>query len=1766
MSIKSQKIRALVDTGSHVTCLSSRIVSKIGLTIDSLKTGDAVAYSAANGSKLNVLGTVEVDLVLNGLHVPFTATVIDNLSESCIIGSDFLRYTSAKIDYQQGVVSFEHDLIRLPVSSGVRRVNYVRASVNTVLPPMTGNTVPVRVAKQFIRKDIMIEPHLNNASQNYAVVSCIQRPKSRESFCQMVNFTDGPVVVVKNQKIAVASRINPRRCCKPFRTSIDAVSGSRDRQLGGGDENRSTEQTMVPSKLSDYESFLSEYKFKINPELSEAQQLELCTLLYEFRDTFSRNLKEIGCYKNFEVDLDVIDKKPFYIRQYRMPEFQQKIAQAEIDDMVENGLLVPNPRSKYNSPWLLVKKRNGAHRLVVDLRQGANKVCHSWTFNSKTISEIVDQISMSQSNYYSELDLMSGFWQLSLSPASRDLITITAPNQMRYSATRMPQGLHSSSSFFNLALHTALQSELGANLALYVDDLSCFTETFEEHTRKLRRIFGLMRLNGLTMSPKKCSFGYQHINVLGYKITRDNIELSNEKTKAVTEMPIPKTQKNLRRVYGLFNYFRGFIKNFTQRTANMRALLKKDAKFNFDENCVAEFNDVKSALVAPEVLMPVQSNQNFYLDVDSSSVGYGWVYYQKDPTSGELRPIYFGSVASNKSQQRYASSAAELQGLFVAIKSLQHHTLGRKIFVRTDNVSVKFLASLQARSNREKRIAAFLQSFDLFLIHRPGALHVVPDGLSRIFEDMTQAERVNWQLDEGDDDMILQITQGGACTSTYNKHCCDDDNCDHNLCHMCHGPNDVTVDVTKTRDGNESVGGTKSTLERRASNKIDFGELKRTKTTSTNNSELFSKDQANRIYLDGRDIDLIASPFSSSPQYSVEGPCHDGLEVPTATVVSNVEKGPETVEGHRRGELGRRDAVNDVGPPTFNEVVAVLSPDVYTSQQCDDNIGLDADRLPVELRVGISTIIHKNDDNVNAITRGASKKLESELVDRPTAKPITVCEPHVDVDINIGDMIVSVRNDEIIDLSSEAILNQLSDQLLPQCELSKKIMERFGCQQQCQEYITRHGEVSRNDMIYTKVDGDQNPKYIFHGISPELQTMTDNEKVREITEFYFKAFILADDLEINSMAIKFMVDPQLNVMAFCAAIKSFLSQSTSTHLLQHITIAGIEDTKRIADLLSNQLAADQLAVDQHQHQTSPAQADADPIDMPHSATLRLTPADYIQDAYFGPMYKYKRDGEVPTSNQMATKVISQADMYFIGQDDLLYKLTEPRSKKQKRIEPLLIQLVIPKKYVSLVVRYLHAVMAHPALDVMFLSIRAQFYFEEMYAIISDYYRQCQRCALVKSQGKLHKAPLRPIKVSRLFEVVSLDLITYSKPSKNGMRHIFAAVDHLTNYAILAGMRSATAEETVQCLVDKVIFRISCPGCILTDRGSGFTSMLYREIVKRLGISIRLISTGRANANARVERLNKDIHSILRSMNANHDNWDEYIPAVEFALNSTTHSRTMISPFEAVFGLKPQFAISNMFQTDIVPDIPDTKDRQTFTILAQRLESLRQRVAENREISQSTNEKYYNDRNKVKLPDYHTGDIVYVRRSGIRADKFEEKYTGPYTIEQVYDTSEYGQHVRLVNLANGKRLKSLLHTDRVKLANVTKHNKPSRFPLIEVTKAGADGLKEPALILLRYHDGNANDAAVLPPAGQTPSVGTAVTEDTTELKYEPALKILRKRGSGKGLEYLVLFKDQSTDWCGAEYVGLTLVRDYRVRLANRKRGRGKRRGFNDRYMQ
>ena len=100
--IKGVPVSALVDCGSPICILSSDVFNRIGFGNTLGSVGSKVV--GAEGSQLNILGTVELVIAVDGIKTKQLFYICDNLKQSALLGMDFLRDNVCVVDLNGGTL------------------------------------------------------------------------------------------------------------------------------------------------------------------------------------------------------------------------------------------------------------------------------------------------------------------------------------------------------------------------------------------------------------------------------------------------------------------------------------------------------------------------------------------------------------------------------------------------------------------------------------------------------------------------------------------------------------------------------------------------------------------------------------------------------------------------------------------------------------------------------------------------------------------------------------------------------------------------------------------------------------------------------------------------------------------------------------------------------------------------------------------------------------------------------------------------------------------------------------------------------------------------------------------------------------------------------------------------------------------------------------------------------------------------------------------------------------------------------------------------------------------------------------------------------------------------------------------------------------------------------------------------------------------------------------------------------------------------------
>ena len=89
----------------------------------------------------------------------------------------------------------------------------------------------------------------------------------------------------------------------------------------------------------------------------------------------------------------------------------------------------------------------------------------------------------------------------------------------------MPFGLKNAGATFQREMELAFANEKDVFLVVYLDNLTMFSKSDEEHMHHLKTIFQKCRKYGLSLNSKKSLFATEEGKLLGHIISKDGIRI-----------------------------------------------------------------------------------------------------------------------------------------------------------------------------------------------------------------------------------------------------------------------------------------------------------------------------------------------------------------------------------------------------------------------------------------------------------------------------------------------------------------------------------------------------------------------------------------------------------------------------------------------------------------------------------------------------------------------------------------------------------------------------------------------------------------------------------------------------------------------------------------------------------------------------------------------------------------------------------------------------------------------------------------------------------------------------------------------------------------------------------------------------------------------------------------------------------------------------------------------------------------------------------------
>ena len=789
VNIEGVTCPCLVDSGSQVTMMSHSLY-QTSFKEFPLHDVSTLNVMGAGGRIVPYLGYISVNVNLDketyGLDISPTILILvcpDSYIHTIfpvILGTNVLRHCVDAVhnlfgkvfDDQIDVCSAMTFIYKDLPSAPDGKIGSVQVyGQEVIIPP--GKSLEVKCESHshipLTRDDVLIhEPVSPTLPEGLRVVSCLVPVAQLSSLALVViNDTDKPITLKKRTTIGDIYFYD-------YQYNVDDVLT----QLAPNESDISATaaSTHVIPNASTPSPSESPIKFEfggvkdLDPEWCNEFEKELSLR----EKVFIKHDYDIGrTTADTLFDMDLTPGPDIRERARPIPPRDFEDCRAHIHSLLEANIIKPS-HSPFASPIVLLRKKSGALRMVIDYR----KVNARTVKDGYSIPKVEDLLlTLNGSRYYCQMDLCKAYYQVPMSDRARKYSAFITPFGL-FEWDRLSQGLANAPACFQRLMETVFSDMNLTELIIFLDDILVHAKNLPELKERTLRVLDRLASYNLKLDPSKCIFGATEVKHLGYVISDGTVRPDPDKVSTVKDWPRPRTVKDVKSFLGFAGFYRRFIPNFSvlakplhdvtsgyvaTRTKATKSTKKEKKTLSLSSDISGRWTDRQEnafrslidALTGDLVITLADRTKPFVLHTDASGYGLGAILYQE--VDGQMKVISYASRILSKTEMYYPAHKREFLALKWAMcEKFKDYLLGAKTTVVTDNNPLCYIlknAKLDATSHRW---LSSLSMFDFDLKYKKGISHVDADTLSRLNEGSPIKEDETYSRTIADIEFLVQ--------------------------------------------------------------------------------------------------------------------------------------------------------------------------------------------------------------------------------------------------------------------------------------------------------------------------------------------------------------------------------------------------------------------------------------------------------------------------------------------------------------------------------------------------------------------------------------------------------------------------------------------------------------------------------------------------------------------------------------------------------------------------------------------------------------------------------------------------------------------------------------------------------------------------------------------------------------------------------------------------------------------------------------------------
>ncbi|CAL8152483.1 unnamed protein product [Prunus armeniaca] len=333
------------------------------------------------------------------------------------------------------------------------------------------------------------------------------------------------------------------------------------------------------------------------------------------------------------------------------------VTELKVKEEIERLLKVGFIRPAIYADWLanivlVLKGKTRAVRICVDYRN-LNEASPKDEYPMPMADLLMDGAAHNQ--ILSFMDGNAGYNQIMVVEEDIHKTALMCPGHIcAFEYTVMPSGLRNAGATYQRAMNSVFQDMIGHSLEVYIDDVVIKSPYKGDYVPNLRKAFLRMRQHKLKMNPKKCVFGVQAGNFLGFLVHQRGIEADKNKAKSIIEALPPQNKKELQKQHQ------------------------------------QAFEEIKNYLSNPPVLSPPKRGRPLKLYVSASEVSIRSLLVQ-DNKEGKEQVVYYLSRTLTEVERKYSTIERLCLALYFTAVKLRHYMLPFIIYIISKIDLIKYM-------------------------------------------------------------------------------------------------------------------------------------------------------------------------------------------------------------------------------------------------------------------------------------------------------------------------------------------------------------------------------------------------------------------------------------------------------------------------------------------------------------------------------------------------------------------------------------------------------------------------------------------------------------------------------------------------------------------------------------------------------------------------------------------------------------------------------------------------------------------------------------------------------------------------------------------------------------------------------------------------------------------------------------------------------------------------------------------------------------------